>query len=619
LVTVAGDENAVLEWFRTGPPRRVLPYIGTRVVELGLSEAVAEECVTATAEAWGLNHRVFETAASVLELLHQAGIEVMAFKGLALAGEVYSPHRLRAIGDLDLLVRPSQHRRAVRVLEQAGWTRDAWAPRPLRGAASSTLGRNGMTSVDVHSRPARNLPHRFPGEPSCWRDAEYVGPAHPLAGLDLLRPSPERHMVILAAHLAQEANHDLVHPCLDIHRLLMASATNSYPPIDRDRLVAAADDEGARGRVAHALALVVDGLGAPGPGTLPPPSRRRHRQEIRVQRADLNGSNMQPGLVPQLGRMWSYVQVATVGQGPIAATQVAINVVANRLWVQRHPPTRRSNRSNEVASTFSQSREIPGEHSWFGTADDGTVIEIESFDPIPGDHLASIWPPRGLLRTAIRPMTGPDVVVHVNGDLTNPTITLDGTAIPHGWDALESALGLFAVERLTGLVAIHAAVWVWDGAAVMIPGPSHAGKSTLAVAAARDGATIASDEFALVDPVTGLIQGWNRRVRIRTPTGAERVDLAVDIQPTTVAVVATVVYGDGATSLRKLSPAETVFALLANTVCAQSRPVESLAAATYLARSVNGYQGTRGEAVEAVTVLHDLCHQWQNEPREFIT
>jgi hypothetical protein len=132
----------------------------------------------------------------------------------------------------------------------------------------------------------------------------------------------------------------------------------------------------------------------------------------------------------------------------------------------------------------------------------------------------------------------------------------------------------------------------------------------LTVAAAAAGATIASDEYALVNPDTGLIQGWNRRVRLRTPTGIERVDLAVDIEPTPVAVIAAVTYLPGDLLLQKLSPAETAFELLANTVCAQSRPVESLAAAVLLSRSADGFKGTRGEAREAVNEIHDLCRQW---------
>jgi hypothetical protein len=120
--------NAVLEWFRAGAPRRILPFLGSRVDELDLSDAVAEACVTATAEAWGLKQQAIETATSVLELFNHAGIEVIALR-VSLSPVRYSPHRLRAIGDLDLLVGPGEHRRAVRVLNNPVGAAADLAPR----------------------------------------------------------------------------------------------------------------------------------------------------------------------------------------------------------------------------------------------------------------------------------------------------------------------------------------------------------------------------------------------------------------------------------------------------------------------------------------------------------
>ncbi len=243
----------------------------------------------------------------------------------------------------------------------------------------------------------------------------------------------------------------------------------------------------------------------------------------------------------------------------------------------------------------------------YGVADDGAAVELRCADHHLVEHLEPVWPPIGLRRHARHLDVPAATVVELSGSVSAPEVSIDGTPSRHGWDGVESALGLFAAERLAGLVAVHAAVLVWDGAAVIVPGPSYAGKSTLTVAAAAAGATVASDEFALVDPQTGLVRGWNRRVRVRTRSGIERAELAVDIEPTRVGVVAAVAYGEGEQMLRELSPAETALAILANTVCAQSRPLEAIAAATTLARTACGVGGTRGEATEAAEVLRDMC------------
>lgn len=70
-----------------------------------------------------------------------------------------------------------------------------------------------------------------------------------------------------------------------------------------------------------------------------------------------------------------------------------------------------------------------------------------------------------------------------------------------GGDRVESELALFAAERLAGQVAVHSAAIAMRGRVLLVPGPTGVGKSSLcAAAAAEAGATVLSDEYALVDP-----------------------------------------------------------------------------------------------------------------------
>lgn len=229
-------------------------------------------------------------------------------------------------------------------------------------------------------------------------------------------------------------------------------------------------------------------------------------------------------------------------------------------------------------------------------ADDGAVVEI-AVHPSLADALVERWPPVGLAWRE-RPM---DEVVHrvIVG------VADDFPGQQRAWDRVESDLALFASERLAGLVAVHAAVIVSGSLALLVPGASGVGKSTLCVAAAAAGAAVLTDEYALLDPASGLVSGWRRRVRVRQPGGGvDRLDLAVESGPVQVGLLAFLAHApDSAPTWAPITGAEAVLGLLANTVCAQSRPDEALDAALAVARSARAVAGSRGEAADTVVEL----------------
>ena len=165
-------------------------------------------------------------------------------------------------------------------------------------------------------------------------------------------------------------------------------------------------------------------------------------------------------------------------------------------------------------------------------------------------------------------------------------------------------MAIFAAERLTGLVAVHAAVVTWRGLALVVPGASGVGKSTLCVAAAAVGAKVLTDEYALVDAASGQVTGWHRPIRVRRDGGVDRLNLAVSSEPVTVGLVALVVHDPVAGSnWTPIAQADAVIGLMNNTVCARSRPDESLDAALSIARSARAVRGTRGEAKSSIVEL----------------
>ena len=80
--------------------------------------------------------------------------------------------------------------------------------------------------------------------------------------------------------------------------------------------------------------------------------------------------------------------------------------------------------------------------------------------------------------------------------------TGDGPNLGSALWAFESALCEGIIRSQRRLIAVHAATLYFRGLAVMLIGPSEAGKSTLSVAFSRRGFTLATDDVALVDPQT---------------------------------------------------------------------------------------------------------------------
>ncbi|MFM8268413.1 MAG: hypothetical protein ACKOA2_10375 [Ilumatobacteraceae bacterium] len=244
---------------------------------------------------------------------------------------------------------------------------------------------------------------------------------------------------------------------------------------------------------------------------------------------------------------------------------------------------------------------------WWGRADDGAlarvVVEaVDVGDPVePLADTPSWWPPIGLHRLDEVPASERDA-----------TITLRARAdVPASLDRLESDLGLFTAERLDDLVAVHAAVIDIGDDRVVVPGPSMVGKSTLAAAALARGWVVASDEYALVAAASGAVRGWPRRIRLRSADGAVRLDaphLSRALEPKSPALVAVLVHDAECAGLdvRAMSPGETVLEVLANTVCAASRPEFAFGGVVALAETTRAVVGRRGEADGALGALADL-------------
>jgi hypothetical protein len=152
-------------------------------------------------------------------------------------------------------------------------------------------------------------------------------------------------------------------------------------------------------------------------------------------------------------------------------------------------------------------------------------------------------------------------------------------------------------------VFVHAGVVGWRGKAILIPGRSHTGKTTLVAELVRAGATYYSDEYAVLDEKgrvhpylkpLGIREGDDYRQTMYTP---ESIGGKVGTKPLPVGHVLVSGYKEGARwRPRPISAGQAVLALLDNAVSARRQPEKVMAALKTVASNANALKSERGEA-----------------------
>lgn len=170
-------------------------------------------------------------------------------------------------------------------------------------------------------------------------------------------------------------------------------------------------------------------------------------------------------------------------------------------------------------------------------------------------------------------------------------------------DVLEGDLRLYVATTAKRRIFVHAGVVGWKGKAILIPGVSYTGKSTLVSELLRLGATYYSDEYAVLDnkghvhpfPTPLSIRKRKGERPTRTPPGELAAPVGHRALPV-VLVVVTQFKKDARWRPRRVPPGRGVLALLANTVPARRRPKAALATLRQVALGAQIISGNRGEA-----------------------
>jgi hypothetical protein len=199
---------------------------------------------------------------------------------------------------------------------------------------------------------------------------------------------------------------------------------------------------------------------------------------------------------------------------------------------------------------------------------------------------------------------------------------------------LEWALASVAVEVLgEGYLLLHAGVVARNGGAILLPGGSGTGKSTLAAGLAGAGFSLGSDEVAVIDPLTLDVLPFVRGICVkegsRTPLAAAYPSLLTDTPhsrfggeevwyicpgpeawlpaPTPVRSVVVPRYAhDAETRLEPLSRSATLQILLQQSFSVPRHGSFGIGTLTDLLRNVDCYRLTVGSLGEAIRRLAEL-------------
>lgn len=176
---------------------------------------------------------------------------------------------------------------------------------------------------------------------------------------------------------------------------------------------------------------------------------------------------------------------------------------------------------------------------------------------------------------------------------------------------LEAQLRIHVGLRAPSRIFVHAGVVAHEGRAIVTPGRSFAGKTSLVLALVRAGALYYSDEFAVLDE-QGLVHPYAKPVSVRdqdeiqSDHDIERFGGVAGAEPLEVSAVVFSEYRPGAEwNPTELSPGRGALSMFQNTLAALKRSEEAMRTIKLAVDGAVLLEGDRGEASEMAQDLLD--------------
>jgi hypothetical protein len=180
-------------------------------------------------------------------------------------------------------------------------------------------------------------------------------------------------------------------------------------------------------------------------------------------------------------------------------------------------------------------------------------------------------------------------------------------------ERFESVARVYVAEHAKRRVFVHAGVVAVGGRAILVPGRSMSGKTTLTAELVRAGATYYSDEYAVID-ARGRVHPFIKPLSMRENGSVRQVERPVEelggrtgTRPIPVGAVVVTEFADRARwRPRVLTHGQAVLELLNHTVPARNDPPRILEALQHAAADATAIKTRRGEASDVVRAVLDL-------------
>jgi hypothetical protein len=194
--------------------------------------------------------------------------------------------------------------------------------------------------------------------------------------------------------------------------------------------------------------------------------------------------------------------------------------------------------------------------------------------------------------------------------LANEELLADAEALDDALILLGGHMMIHVAEHAPDHVFLHSGVVAWEDRALLLPGQSHAGKSTLVAELVRAGATFYSDEFALLDSA-GMVHPFTRDIRMRKPGAPDQVPLPLEqlsgragTAPLPVSMVVFTEFAEDARwAPEAMTPGRAVLELLLHSTPVQRTPDRTLATLSAMVRHARVWSSQRGEAADVARSL----------------
>jgi len=205
----------------------------------------------------------------------------------------------------------------------------------------------------------------------------------------------------------------------------------------------------------------------------------------------------------------------------------------------------------------------------------------------------------------------PGISIRIDTQEDQLQLSVDGVAVASAAQAIDLVPDLIRVlddavlNHLKSLHAVHAGVVLCGDRAVLLPGVTHAGKSSLVAEFLRRGATYFSDEFALIDP-EGRVHPYPRPLLLRdgrprqVPVLPGEFNAPVGDAPAPIGWILSLEYQPSSTwNVKPVSQSEGLLILLRNTPHILVDSPDMIAVFQRAVADARCYVGSRAEAAQA--------------------